>query len=114
MIRQVLLALNYMHQQGIVHRDIKPENILIDSRLDQEGDSINIKLTDFGFACFFNGDKLMKTWLGTPHYMAPEITKKQAYGNKVDVWSVGVVAHAILTGQVPFTGKKNDDIWRSV
>ena len=56
----------------------------------------------------------MKTWLGTPHYMAPEITKKQAYGNKVDVWSVGVVAHTILTGQVPFTGKKNEDIWRSV
>ena len=113
-IRQVLLALNYMHQRNIVHRDIKPENILIDEKPEQEGDSINVKLTDFGFACFFNKEDDLRYALGTPNYMAPEITKKLKYDKKVDVWSVGVVAHTILTGCCPFNGRSNKETFRSI
>jgi calcium-dependent protein kinase len=50
-IHQALLALNYMHKRNIAHRDIKPENILMESK---EVDNLNIKLTDFGFARFFD------------------------------------------------------------
>ena len=58
-----------MHQQNIVHRDIKPENILIQ----KNGDDVVLKLTDFGFAVFFNQEKGLKQVLGSPLYMAPEI-----------------------------------------
>lgn len=51
-INQVLLALNYMHSMKITHRDLKPENLLCESQIDQTN-KINVKLTDFGFACFF-------------------------------------------------------------
>ena len=72
-IKQILLALNYMHQQNIAHRDIKPENILIAP--EDDSDTINVKLTDFGFACFFKSEKGLKQVLGSPLYMAPEIYK---------------------------------------
>ena len=75
---------------------------------------MNIKLTDFGFACFFDKDKGLETVLGTPYYMAPEIIKKQKYGSAVDVWSVGVVTHILLTGTAPFNGKTRDRIKKSI
>ena len=58
-----------MHQQNIVHRDIKPENILIQ----KNDDEVVLKLTDFGFAVFFNQEKGLKKVLGSTLYMAPEI-----------------------------------------
>lgn len=52
-INQLLLSLNYMHSQGITHRDLKPENLLCEP---SDGKQINVKLTDFGFACFYQKD----------------------------------------------------------
>lgn len=71
-INQVLLALNYMHSLNITHRDLKPENLLCEDT-DDPG-KINVKLTDFGFACFFQEDKKLELSLGSPMYMAPEIS----------------------------------------
>ena len=71
---------------------------------------MNIKLTDFGFACFYDKDKGLDTSLGTPYYMAPEIIKKEKYGSGVDVWAVGIVAHILLTGMAPFAGNTRDRI----
>ena len=50
-IQQVLLSLNYMHTKSVAHRDIKPENILMESK---DLDNLNVKITDFGFACWFD------------------------------------------------------------
>jgi len=57
LIRQLLLALNYMHEQNIAHRDIKPENILLAPEEASEPGKLNLKLTDFGFACFYSPER---------------------------------------------------------
>ena len=57
-----------MHEQNIVHRDLKPENILVSSRKDN-----TIKITDFGFATYFDSKKKLDVALGSPYFMSPEI-----------------------------------------
>jgi serine/threonine-protein kinase Chk2 len=59
----------YLHNNGIVHRDIKPENILLQS---SENETL-IKVTDFGLSKLFDSKNLMKTFCGTPQYLAPEV-----------------------------------------
>ena len=112
-IKQLLLALNFMHQKQIMHRDLKPENILVEENADDvKNEDIWIKLTDFGFATKYDPNKKQTLSLGSPLYMAPELCKEQAYDNKVDVWSSGVIAYILLAGEPPFydrnkTGTKN-------
>lgn len=72
-ISQILLALNYMHKRNIVHRDIKPENILLES---DDLKNINVKVTDFGFARFFDPDEGLSDMLGSPLYIAPEVIRR--------------------------------------
>lgn len=74
-IYQVLLAINYMHKQNVCHRDLKPENLMCVG----EGDDVTIKLTDFGFACFFDPKEKLDVSLGTPIYMAPELINMDEY-----------------------------------
>ena len=90
-----------MHAKNIVHRDLKPENILLDS---QDKSNLDIKISDFGFACFFNPDEGLDLVLGSPIYMAPEIILKEKYNDKVDIWSIGVITYMLLTGRNPFPG----------
>ena len=90
-----------MHAKNIVHRDLKPENILLDS---QDKTNLDIKISDFGFACFFNPDEGLDLVLGSPIYMAPEIILKEKYNDKVDIWSIGVITYMLLTGRNPFPG----------
>lgn len=108
-VRQIFLALNYMHLQKIVHRDLKPENILIESL-----ERLDIKLTDFGFATYFDEKEKLDEVLGSPLYMPPEIVKKEKYDSKVDIWSAGVVAFILLCGKPPFIGNSKDDVYRSI
>jgi calcium-dependent protein kinase len=108
-IRQVYLSLNYMHKSNIVHRDLKPENILMENL-----DDLTVKLTDFGFATFFDENDLLDEVLGSPIYMPPEIILRQKYDSKVDTWSAGVVAYILLTGLPPFTGVNKDEVYKAI
>eukprot|EP00344_Euplotes_crassus_P009863 CAMPEP_0197000912 /NCGR_PEP_ID=MMETSP1380-20130617/5734_1 /TAXON_ID=5936 /ORGANISM="Euplotes crassus, Strain CT5" /LENGTH=438 /DNA_ID=CAMNT_0042418375 /DNA_START=267 /DNA_END=1584 /DNA_ORIENTATION=+ len=109
-VRQILLALNYCHQEGIVHRDLKPDNILFESKSDDS----NCKLVDFGFAGICKTGKGMKEVLGTPLYIAPEIISEKKYGAEVDVWSLGVITYFLISGDPPFDGDTRNELFRSI
>ena len=72
-VKQVLLALNYMHKQKMTHRDLKPENILLDSK---NPNALEVKIADFGFSCIFDPNEGLNLVLGSPLYMAPELIKR--------------------------------------
>ena len=95
-VRQIIKALSYCHNKGIVHRDLKLENLLL-------ADTDTLKVTDFGFSNMFLEGGLMSTFVGSPAYAAPEILANERYcGPKVDVWSLGVILFTLLTGEMPF------------
>jgi serine/threonine protein kinase len=98
LLSQLVRALLHLHAFNIAHRDIKPENVLVD-------DAGNVKLADFGMAQLLRGGSpLLRTSCGSPHYASPEVIHGRApYDAKLsDVWSVGVLFYAMLTGRLPF------------
>ena len=108
-IYQVLTAVRHLHESGIVHRDIKPENILFDSI---DGDSV--KLIDFGLARRWDeGDAPMRTVVGTPYYIDPNVLRKN-YTRSCDLWSVGIVAYILIAGHPPFNGRDDSATHRAV
>jgi serine/threonine protein kinase len=94
---QLVGAVAYVHMQSCVHRDLKLENILLDK-------NENVKLCDFGFTREYEGKaSYLQTFCGTVCYSAPEMLKGEKYaGEKVDVWSLGVILYALLVGELPF------------
>ncbi|KAJ3398462.1 hypothetical protein HDU80_008889 [Chytriomyces hyalinus] len=101
-IRTVADCVAYLHEQNVVHRDIKPENLLFRSK-----DSLSeLMITDFCLSKTLdpeNSDLLLKSTVGTPGYMAPEILRKQGHGKPVDMWAIGVMTYFLLCGYFPFS-----------
>lgn len=64
----------------------------------EDPDTLEIKLTDFGFAKFFNEEEKESTKLGSPYYMAPEVVNSEQYDGKCDIWSTGVILYLLFTG----------------
>lgn len=101
-MHQMLDSVEFMHTRRVVHRDLKLENILID-------DNLNLKLADFGFACYKNIDAL-KSYRGTMTYMAPEIKEGKTYkGTNVDMFSIGVILFIIVQGIFPFKEARKEE-----
>ena len=107
-IVQVLSAVKYMHDNGIIYRDIKPENILI---YDEE--NLLVKLIDYDLSLYIN-EKKLKDKVGTPSYIAPEILKGEEYDYKVDIWSIGILMYFLLMGSLPFQGINEDEIYKCI
>ena len=99
-LRQTLAALEHAHARGIVHRDLKPENILLTT------DGV-VKLTDLGLARAFADAKNTRAGAvtGTVQYLAPEQIRGEPADPRSDLYSLGIVAYELLTGELPYTGE---------
>ncbi|XP_046656521.1 phosphorylase b kinase gamma catalytic chain, skeletal muscle/heart isoform-like isoform X2 [Daphnia pulicaria] len=112
-MKQLFEALQHVHRLNIAHRDLKPENILLD-------DSLNVKLTDFGFARILNPGEKLYELVGTPGYLAPELLKSNmfegldGYGKEVDIWACGVIMFTLLIGCPPFWHRKQMVMLRNI
>lgn len=107
-LSQILLALQHLHNHGVIYRDLKPENIM----LDREG---HVKLTDFGCVKESSDEEVTYTFCGTVEYMAPEIINRSGrHGKEVDWWSFGILIHDMLTGSPPFTGNNRRTVTERV
>merc|ERR1719203_2490659 len=109
LIKQVLSAVAYMHEEGVVHRDLKPENLLYYSA---ETDS-KIMISDFGLSKMEDSG-LMATACGTPGYVAPEVLAQKPYGKAVDVWSIGVISYILLCGYPPFYDENDANLFAQI
>eukprot|EP00794_Sanderia_malayensis_P014204 gene14204-15686_t len=101
---QIAAAVKMLNSKGIVHRDLKPQNILLSYTTDKcpQPSEIQVKIADFGFARFLDGEMMAATLCGSPMYMAPEVIMSKAYDAKADLWSLGTIIYQCLTGKAPF------------
>jgi len=122
MVRNILDGLSYLHDvTGIVHRDLKASNFMFKRKLEKPGKDKkskarkseilrDIRIIDFGLSTKIDPNTGKVTGcLGTPYYVAPEVLTEEPYDSKCDVWSIGVIAYLILSRQLPYQGKDEQE-----
>ncbi len=111
LMHKVVLAVEFLHQQGMLHRDLKPANILV-------GPDLEPKLLDFGLALDLGAQEMLSKIgevAGTPEYLSPEQTRGAAVlDSRSDVFSLGAVLYEVLTGKAPFRAASADDLFRQI
>jgi len=111
-VKQILNAVKYLHQQGIAHRDLKPENLLC------SGEGVNevVKIADFGLSKIFAGEKgeELQTSCGTPGYVAPEVLMSEHYDKSVDMWGIGIITYILLAGYPPFYADNDTQLFEKI
>jgi len=109
-LRQILEALDFIHERNIAHLDIKPQNIVLMGQFP----NCEIKLCDLEVARVIKEDELIRDIIGTPDYVAPEILGMDPITLAADIWSLGVCAYVLLTGFSPFGGDTDQETLRNI
>jgi calcium/calmodulin-dependent protein kinase I len=107
---KMLKAMSYCHAHKIAHCDMKPKNLLL---MSEDNDSF-IKLADFGFAARCYEPKSLTKQCGTPFFVSPEILMRQPYDHMSDMWSVGCIVFLLLSGNLPFMGRSQKELFRKI
>jgi len=105
LMKQIVDAIRYIHDKGIIHRDLKLENFMFSS---QEEDS-RLRMIDFGLSKHFQYGDILNEAVGSAYTVAPEVILGE-YNEKADLWSVGVITYLLLSGETPFGGAGEEDI----
>jgi serine/threonine protein kinase len=94
-LRQIMQGAKYLNSHNVIHRDLKPANILLKDN--------QCKISDFGFArSMEEGEEMLRSIVGTPLYMSPQLLQKEKYSNKSDLWSIGLIFYEMLHGRTPW------------
>ena len=102
---QLVEGLRYIHGEGIIHRDLKLENIFLNK------EKTDVVIGDFGLSNFWDPEGKLGTRCGSAEYAAPEMLDKNVeYKQSVDVWSLGIMLYAMLSGQLPFQAARGENI----
>lgn len=105
---EIVLAMEYLHDLGIVYRDLKPENVLLDGHG-------HVAITDFGLSKEGIADNVSAhSFCGTPEYLAPEILARTGHGRAADWWSLGALLYEMLTGMPPFFSRNRDRLFHKI
>ena len=113
LMKQIFSAVDFCHQKGIIHRDLKPENILIESEEEANKEFFTVKIIDFGTSGKLKNGEMFNLNVGTPLYISPEVLNNK-YNEKCDIWSCGVIMYMMLSGQPPFKGDNDEEIYQSI
>ncbi|KAG0311843.1 pkb-activating kinase-like protein, partial [Linnemannia gamsii] len=112
-VAQILTAVEYVHNQGVIHRDLKPENILLDHRM-------YVKLTDFGTAKMLEPSEdgtesdRANSFVGTAEYVSPELLTEKAACKSSDLWALGCIIYQLLAGRPPFKGSNEYQTFQKI
>lgn len=109
LMREILIATDYMHKKNIIHTDLKPENILLTKKIANmnSNDEIEIRLADMGSST--TAEDLFTHTIGTQEYLSPEVLLRGDYTTKTDIWSIGCLLFELLTGDDLFDVFNSDD-----
>lgn len=106
-IKEIMMAIQYLHYNKVIHRDIKTENILIDND--------HIYLADFGTCCILSEFEYFgKTAIGTPYYISPEIIEGKEYTYQTDIYSLGCLLCEVYKNKLPYNGANLSNLYYNV
>ena len=107
-LKDIIIGFKELINKKVIHRDLKPENILINDNI--------FKLGDFGFSKHVDNFKnqMLKTLVGTPLYMSPQILKHENYSTKCDIWSLGLIYYEMLFGKTPWPARSQYELVKNI
>jgi len=108
-MRQICRGVQYLHDHHIVHLDLKPENVVCTER-----ENATVKIIDFGTAMELEPGEQIKSLVGTPEFVAPEVVNYDFICTGTDMWSLGVICYILLSGYSPFMGDNDTETYNNI